>query len=121
MIFISRFGFKSGVFLLIAPVPVHSFSITFLIVLKLTFFFVTQATNQISDLEKIVQNMKDYSINISVKKSDICNETAETVNFHFFNYKSMEIISCHSNQSSYPTGTKHTYSFPIPIDAICEI
>ena len=28
-IFISRFGFKSGVCLLIAPVPVHCFSITF--------------------------------------------------------------------------------------------
>ena len=28
-IFISRFGFKSGICLLIAPVPVHCFSITF--------------------------------------------------------------------------------------------
>ena len=31
VIFISRFGFKSGLCLLIAPVPVHCFSITFLI------------------------------------------------------------------------------------------
>ena len=30
-LFISRFGFKSGIRLLIAPVPVHCFSITFLI------------------------------------------------------------------------------------------
>ena len=29
--FISRFGFKSGICLLIAPVPVHCFSIAFLI------------------------------------------------------------------------------------------
>ena len=28
-LFISRFGFKSGICLLIAPVPVHCFSITF--------------------------------------------------------------------------------------------
>ena len=37
----------------------------------------------------------------------------------------METISCHSNQSSYPIGTKkkkqHNISFPLPIDAICEI
>ena len=30
-LFISRFGFKSGICLLIAPVPVHCFSITFVI------------------------------------------------------------------------------------------
>ena len=28
-LFISRFGFKSGICLLIAPVPVHCFSVTF--------------------------------------------------------------------------------------------
>ena len=34
----------------------------------------------------------------------------------------METISCHSNQTSYPIGTKKTnYSFPVPIDAICDI
>ena len=35
----------------------------------------------------------------------------------------METISCHSNQSSYPIGTKkkHKYSFPQFKDAICEI
>ena len=30
-LFISHFGFKSGTWLLIAPVPVHCFSITFFI------------------------------------------------------------------------------------------
>ena len=33
---------------------------------------------------------------------------AEIVNFHFSHYKSMGTISCHSNQSSYPTGIKNT-------------
>ena len=53
--------------------------------------------------------MEDYSTHISVKKkSNIASETAGTVNFHFFPYKSMRTISCHSNQSSYPTGIKNT-------------
>ena len=54
--------------------------------------------------------MEGYSINISVKKNQISPgiETAEIVNFHFSHYKSMGTISCHSNQSSYPTGIKNT-------------
>ena len=32
----------------------------------------------------------------------------------------MGTLSCHSNQSSYPTGIKkHTFSFPLPKDAMC--
>ena len=42
------------------------------------------------------------------KKSNISSETAKTVNFQFSHYKSMGTISCHSNQSSYPTGIKNT-------------
>ena len=42
------------------------------------------------------------------KKSNISNETAETVNFYFSHCKSMGTISCHSNQSSYPARTKNT-------------
>ena len=63
-----------------------------------------------SDLDKVVCNMEDYSINTSVKKkSNISSsETAETVNFQFSHYESMGTISCHSNQSSYPTGIKNT-------------
>ena len=54
-------------------------------------------------------NMVDYSINTSVKKnSNIPNDLAEIVNFHFSYYKSMGTISCHSNQSSYTTGIKNT-------------
>ena len=41
------------------------------------------------------------------KKSNISNETTETVNFRFSHYKFMETISFHSNQSSYWTGIKH--------------
>ena len=42
--------------------------------------------------------------------------------FIFPHYKSMATISCHSNQSSYPIGTKKQYnSFPLPVYAICEI
>ena len=41
------------------------------------------------------------------KKSNIPNDFAEIVNFHFSHYKSMESLSCHSNQSSYPTEIKN--------------
>ena len=40
--------------------------------------------------------------------SNIPNDLAEIVNFHFSHYKSMGIISCHSNQSSYLTEIKNT-------------
>ena len=40
------------------------------------------------------------------KLSNIPNDLAEIVNFHFSHYKSMETLSCHSNQSSYPTKIK---------------
>ena len=42
---------------------------------------------------------------------NISSETAEIVNFHFSHYKSMETESCHSNQSSYLTGTKNNFFF----------
>ena len=43
------------------------------------------------------------------KKSNtrIPNDLAKIVNFHFSHYKSMETLSCHSNQSSYPTKIKN--------------
>ena len=96
-----------------------------------------------SDLNNIYMNriVEDYSRNISVGKNlNICSETAKIATFHFSHYKSMETIRCHSNKSSYPIGTKtknkqtkktksknnnnkkqNNYSFPPPIDAICEI
>ena len=47
---------------------------------------------------------------------NIPNSSAEIVNFQFSHYKSMETISCHSNQNSYK---KHNVLFPLPIDAMC--
>ena len=41
------------------------------------------------------------------KKSNIPNDLAEIVNFHFSHYKSMETLCCHSNQSSNPTEIKN--------------
>ena len=45
------------------------------------------------------------------KKSNIPNDLAKIVNFHFSHYKSMETLSCHSNQSSYPTEIKKKHNF----------
>ena len=41
------------------------------------------------------------------KKSNIPSNLAEIVNFHFSHFKSMKTLSCHSNQSSYPTEIKN--------------
>ena len=43
------------------------------------------------------------------KNSNTCipRDLAEIVDFHFSNYKSMETLSCHSNQSSYLTEIKN--------------
>ena len=43
------------------------------------------------------------------KNSNIPDDLAEIVNVHFSHYKSMGTISCHSNQSSYPTIKNTTY------------
>ena len=45
---------------------------------------------------------------ICEKKSNISSKTADTVNFRFSHYKPMGTISCHSNQSFYPTKIKNT-------------
>ena len=73
-----------------------------------------------SDLDKIHMNRRGLLKKHLCKKNlNICSETAKIVTFHFSDDKSMETISCHSNQSSYPIGTKkHNYSFPPPM---CEI
>ena len=39
--------------------------------------------------------------------SNFPNDLAEIVNFHISHYKSMETLSCHSNQSFYPTKIKN--------------
>ena len=72
--------------------------------------YIAPSTNQIK-----LFGQKSYAAwrttqfkHICEKKSNISSKTAETVNFQFSHYKSMGTISCHSNQSSYPTGIKNT-------------
>ena len=56
---------------------------------------------------------------ICEKHSNISNETAETLNFHFSHYNSMGSISCHSNHSSYPTGIKNTIYVEDKVIKLC--
>ena len=64
---------------------------------------------KLSNLEKSrMQHGGLLNKHICEKKSNISGETAETVNFQFSHYKSMGTISCHSNQSPYPTRIKNT-------------
>ena len=61
-----------------------------------------------SDLDKIHMNRRGLLKKHFCKKNlNICSETAKIASFHISHCKSMETISCHSNQSSYPTGTKN--------------
>ena len=55
------------------------------------------------------------------KKKNISNDLAEIVNFHFSHYKSMEILSCHSNQSSYPTEKKHYFCRRLCPKQVCQV
>ena len=77
-----------------------------------------------SDLDKIHMNRRGLLKKHFCKKNlKICSETAKIIDFHFSHYNSMKTVSFHSNQSSYQIGQKKKqyYSFPLPIDAICEI
>ena len=64
---------------------------------------------KLSDLDKSRMKHGGLLIKNSCKKknSNIPNDLAEIVNFHFSHYKSLGTISCHSNQSSYPIGIKN--------------
>ena len=56
---------------------------------------------------KFICFIEDYSMNISVKLlSKYLQWGSNKCQFPLFLYESMETISCHSNQSSYPIGTK---------------
>ena len=60
-----------------------------------------------SDLDKSrVKHGGRLNKHFGKKKSNIPNDLAKIGNFHFSHYKSMETLSCHSNQSSYPTEIK---------------
>ena len=61
-----------------------------------------------SDLDKSLMKHGELLDQHFCKKIlNIPNDLAEIVNFHFSHYKSMETLSCHSNQRSYPTEIKN--------------
>ena len=63
---------------------------------------------KLRESDKSLITVENFSINISVKiNSIIPYETVEISNFHFSHYKSIETISCHSNQTSHPTEIKN--------------
>ena len=70
--------------------------------------YVAQSTNQIKRFgQKSLKHGGLLNKHFCKKKSNIPNDLAEIVNFHFSHYKSMETVSCHSNQSSYLTEIKN--------------
>ena len=72
-------------------------------------FMLPRQPIKLRESDKSLITVENYSINISVKvKFYYPYETVEISNFHFSHYKSIETISCHSNQSFYPTGIKNT-------------
>ena len=44
---------------------------------------------------------------LNKKFKNTYNTTSIKANFHFYNYKSMETLSCHSKQSAYATAIKN--------------
>ena len=68
--------------------------------------YVAMETIKFSDLDKIHMNHRGlFKKHFCKKNLNIFSETAKIADFHFSHCKSME--SCHSNQSSYPIGTKN--------------
>ena len=68
------------------------------------------ATNQNTGLEQNspeTSNTTQYTF-LQKQNSSVCNFSGKIADFHFSHYKSMETLSCHSNQSSYPPGIKNT-------------
>ena len=61
---------------------------------------------KLSDLDKSRMKRGGLLNKHFCKKSNIPNDLADIVNFHFSHYKSMETLSCNSNQSSYLTEIK---------------
>ena len=61
------------------------------------------ATNQIQRFRQKWCLVKDYSRKFC---QNICSDIAIKANFHFSYYKSMEILSCHSNESAWVTAIK---------------
>ena len=79
---------------------------------------------KLSDLDKIHKKCEGLlNKHFCKNKIQISPMTQQKLSISYFSYyKSMETISCHSNQSSYPTRIKkHNFLFPLPIDAMCVI
>ena len=90
---------------------------------NLTFMLPWQ-TIKFSDLDKIYMNRRGLLKKHFCRKQFLISAVRQPkiASFHFSHYKSMATISCHSNRSSYPIGTKkHNYSFLPSVDAIREI
>ena len=66
------------------------------------------ATNQNKGLGQNSQETSNTTQKIFLQKqnSNVCNFSGKIADLHFFLYKSMETLSCHSNQNSYPPGIK---------------
>ena len=76
-----------------------------------------------TDLDKSRIKRRGLLNKHSVKKNpDFPNETEKIVNFLTSHYKSMGTISCHSNQSSYPTGIKkHNFCRGYCPKHVCQV
>ena len=70
-----------------------------------------------SDLVKIQMNrrrlLKKHFRICGKKNPNNCSEIAKIANFHFPHYKSMEIISCHSNQTAGAIAMKNSNSIEV--------
>ena len=56
---------------------------------------------KIGDLDKIHMVGKGlFQKHFCKKNQNICSKTEINANFHFSHYKSMETLSCHSNEST---------------------
>ena len=64
-------------------------------------------SNSDKSLKKCGELFNKHFCKNKILLSLIIIKTVEISNFHFSHYKSMETISCPSNQSSYPTGIKY--------------
>ena len=71
---------------------------------------------------KVVRNVEDYSINISVKKIEISRMRQKTSWISSFPIISLlELEVAIATRVIIQLEQKHNFSFPLPIDAICEI
>ena len=77
---------------------------------KIFYFFLSNLANP-AVWTRFIWLVENYFCKTFVK---ICEVRQQ----HISHYKSKEIISCHSNQSSYPIGTKTQLFVPPPIRAI---